>query len=103
MKSRVKISLQWLLLAPVAALVISFVSHFCLEYLSPGKLAEPREMITSYPLGLVMSLLTPWGWLMYGGLILMLTDRRRWGFWCSLGGGLILGLFWPIWVSHLNQ
>ncbi len=103
MKAQVKISLQWMLLAPVAALIISFASHFCFEYFSPGKLASPRELITNYPLGLFMSLLTPWGWLMYGGLILMLTDRRRPGFWCSLGGGVILGLFWPIWASSFNQ
>ncbi len=103
MNVRVKISLQWLLLAPMAALIISFASHFCLEYFSPGKLTGYRELLTYYPLGLFMSLLAPWGWLMYGGLILMMAGRQRSGFWCSVGGGVILGLFWPIWASFLNQ
>lgn len=103
MKAQVKISIQWMLLAPLAALVISFASHYCLEYFSPGKLSAQRDLLISYPLALVLSLLTPWGWLMYGGLMLMLTGKRRSGIWCSLGGGLILGLFWPIWASYLNQ
>jgi hypothetical protein len=38
-KAQLKISLQWMLLAPVAALAISFASHYCLEYFSPGKLS----------------------------------------------------------------
>ena len=90
-----------MLLAPVAALIISFASHYCLEYLSPGKLTSYRELLTIYPLALVLSFLTPWGFLMYGGLILMLTGRPRPGFWCSIGGGVILGLFWPIWAVYL--
>ncbi len=101
--TRIKISLQWFLLAPIAALIISFGSHYCLEYFSPGKLTGYRELLASYPLGLVLSVMTPWGWLMYGGLILMLSGRRRPGFWCSAGGGVLLGLFWPIWASFLNQ
>lgn len=100
---RIKIIFQWLLLAPLAALAISFASHFCLEYFSPGKLTDKWLLLTDYPLGLVMSLLTPWGWLMYGGLILMLSGKRRAGFCCSIAGGLLLGLFWPIWASHMNQ
>ena len=103
MNSRILISLQWLLLAPAAALAISFASHFSLEYLSPGKLSGYRELLTTYPFGLLLSLLTPWGWLMYGGLIMMLTGRRRPGLWCSIGGGVILGLFWPVWATFLNQ
>jgi hypothetical protein len=100
--SRIKISLQWLLLAPAAALIISFASRYVLEYFSPGKLTGYRELITYYPLGLFLSLLSPWGFLMYGGLILMLNGKRRSGFWCSVVGGVILGLFWPIWVAFLK-
>ena len=102
MNSRIKIVLQWLLLAPALALILSFASRYCLEFLSPGKLTGYRELLTNYPLGLFLSLLSPWGWLMYGGLILMLTGRRRPGLWCSTGGGVILGFFWPIWAAFLN-
>jgi len=102
LNSRIKISLQWLLLAPAMALILSFASRYSLEYFSPGKLTGYRELITYYPLGLFLSLLSPWGWLMYGGLILMLNDRRRPGFWCSIGGAVILGLFWPIWAAFLS-
>jgi hypothetical protein len=99
---RVKITLQWLLLAPAMALTISFASRYCLEFFSPGKLTGYRELLTNYPLGLFLSLLSPWGWLMYGGLILMPNGRRRPGLWCSIGGGVIFGLFWPIWAAFLN-
>ena len=100
---RLKISLEWILLAPVSALLLSFASHLLLEYLSPGKLTGQRELLTNYPLGLIMSLLTPWGWLMYGGLIMMLTGRRRAGIWCAVGGAVLLGLFWPIWTAYLER
>ena len=90
MDVRIRTIFQWLLLAPLAALAISFASHFIFEYLSPGKLSDKRVLLANYPLGLVMSLLTPWGWLMYGGLILILTGKRRVGFWCSIGGGLLV-------------
>ncbi len=102
MPPRVNTVLQWLLLAPVSALAISFASHYCYEYLSPGKLTGYRELLDHYPLGLALSLLTPWGWLMYGGLAMMLTGRQRPGLWCSLGGAVILGLFWPIWAAYLD-
>ena len=100
---RLIISLQWIILAPVLALSLSFGSHLFLEYLSPGKLTGYRELLTHYPLGLILSLLTPWGWLMYGGLIMMVTGRRRAGIWCSVGGAVLLGLFWPIWAAYLSQ
>ena len=102
MNPKVKFTLQWVLMAPVAARVISFGSRYCLEFFSAGKLTGYRELLTTFPLGLLLSLLTPWGWLMYGGLIMMINGRRRPGVWCSVGGGAILGLFWPVWATYLN-
>ncbi len=103
MKLSIKISLYWLLLGPVLALLISYASWFGFEHFSPGKLSRIPEMLAAYPLGLVISLLTPWGWLMYGGFLLMSAGRHKAGVWCSVGGAMILGVFWPVWATFLNQ
>ncbi|MCW8855059.1 MAG: hypothetical protein OQK76_01010 [Gammaproteobacteria bacterium] len=101
MKLSIKTNLIWLLSGPVFALTLSFANWFVIDYFTPGKLNEISTLITAYPLGLVMSLLTPWGWLMYGGLLLMNTRKSRSGLYCTLGGALILGLFWPIWSTDM--
>jgi len=103
MKFSIKISLYWLLLGPVPALLISFVSWYGFEYFSPGKLSGIPEMLAIYPLGLLLSLLTPWGWLMYGGFLLMNTGKHKAGSWCSVSGAVILGVFWPVWATFLNR
>ncbi len=103
MKISVKICLYWLLLGPATALLISCASWFGFEHFSPGKLSGFQTLFALYPLGLLVSLLTPWGWLMYGGLLLMNTGRYRVGMWCSFGGAVILGIFWPVWATSLNQ
>ena len=92
-----KLSLLWLISGPLLALSISFVSWFIIDHSTPGKLYPPITLLTTYPLGLVMSLLTPWGWLMYGGLILMNAEKFKMGLYCTLTGAFILGAFWPIW------
>ena len=91
----------WLMSGPTLALAISFASWFALEQLSPGKLSEPFTLISVYPLGLVMSLLTPWGWMMYGGLVFMNTSKFKLGLYLTLAGAVILGAFWPIWSTDL--
>jgi len=103
MKISKKVSFYWLLLGPVAALLVSFVSWFVFEYFTPGKLSRIPEMVKAYPFGLLMSLLTPWGWLMYGGFLLMNSGKNRAGIWCSVGGAVLLGCFWPVWATFLNQ
>ena len=103
MKTKLKIITYWLLLGPLAALLLSFLSRTGLNHLSPDKLSSLAELVSAYPMGLFMSLLTPWGWLMYGGLILMMTDRIKIGVRCTLGGALLLGCFWPIWATFLVQ
>lgn len=103
MKLFVKTGLVWLLLGPVLALLISLLCWPLYDYLSPGKLSRIAEMLAAYPMGLLMSLLTPWGWLMYGGLLLSLTGRNKAGLWCTLGGAVLLGGFWPVWATFLNQ
>ena len=75
------------------ALALSFVSWFGFEHFSPGKLSRIPEMLATYPLGLLLSLMTPWGWLMYGGFLLMNAGKHKAGTWCSLGGAVILGAF----------
>lgn len=101
MKLSPTISLYWLALGPLLGLAISFPSRLILERLAPGKLAGAADMIAAYPLGLLLSLLTPWGWLIYGGLILMHGDKHKAGVLCTLGGSIFLGLFWPIWATFL--
>lgn len=93
--------IQWLLLGPVLALLISFGSRFALEYASPDKLSGINEMVFAYPQGLLMSLLTPWGWLMYGGVILMHTGKYKAGIICTVTGAAIFGIFWPIWATFM--
>ena len=85
------------------ALLISLLSWFLYDYLSPGKLSPLSEVIAVYPLGLLMSLLTPWGWLMYGGGLLMGSGKLRSGLWCTIGGAILLGGFWPVWATFLNR
>ena len=103
MKISMRVSLYWLLLGPVTALLISLVSWSVFEYFTPGKLPAVPDMLATYPLGLLMSLLTPWGWLMYGGLLMMRAEKNRIGIWCSVGGAVLLGGFWPVWATFLNQ
>ena len=75
MKLSIRTNLIWLLSGPIFALTISFASWLIIDQLTPGKLHEISTLVTAYPLGLIMSLLTPWGWLMYGGLLLMKIGR----------------------------
>jgi len=91
----------WLLLGPVLALVISCGSWFVFEFFSPGKLVDIGRMFYAFPQGLLMSLLTPWGWLMYGGVIMMHSGKARWGLICTIIGSVILGLFWPVWSTFM--
>jgi len=103
MKHSLKASLVWLLLGPVSALLISLLCWPFYDYLSPGKLSPIPDMLMAYPMGLLMSLLTPWGWLMYGGLLLSISGRNKAGLWCTIGGALLLGGFWPVWATFLSS
>ena len=98
-----KVSLLWLLLGPVSALTISLGSWFVFEYFSPGRLSSIPDMLAAFPFGLLLSLLTPWGWLMYGGFLLMTAGNSRAGTRCTGGGAFLLGCFWPVWATFLNQ
>ena len=91
----------WLVLGPVFALIISVASWYVFDQVSPGKLHGIDVMITMYPLGLLMSLLTPWGWLMYGGFFLMNAEKLKWGIGCTVIGAMLLGGFWPLWSTDL--
>ena len=93
----------WLLLGPVLALALSFASWHLIEQVAPGKLRGTEVLVSMYPLGLLMSLLTPWGWLMYGGFLLMNSEKLKLGILCTLVGALLLGGFWPIWASDLAE
>lgn len=101
MKISMKILCFWLILGPVFALILSMASWYVIEQISPGKLHGIDVMIYMYPLGLLMSLLTPWGWLMYGGLLLMNSQKLKLGIWCTVIGALLLGGFWPLWSTDL--
>ena len=96
-----KILTFWLILGPVFALLFSIASWYVINWLSPGVLYGIDVMISTYPLGLLMSLLTPWGWLMYGGFLLMNSQKVKQGIWCTVIGALLLGGFWPIWATDL--
>lgn len=96
-----KILAFWLVLGPVFALIISMASWYVFDLISPGKLHGVDAMISMYPLGLLMSLLTPWGWLMYGGFFLMNAEKLKWGIWCTVIGAVLLGCFWPLWSTDL--
>lgn len=89
------------MMGPVSALMISIPSWYVIDQLSPGKLAGIEVLFTMYPLGLLMSLLTPWGWLMYGGLLLMNNGKPKAGLACTVLGALLLGGFWPIWSTDM--
>ena len=101
MKIPMKTLAFWLILGPVFALVLSIASWHVIDNLSPGELYGIDVMISMYPLGLLMSLLTPWGWLMYGGLLLMNSQKLKLGIWCTVVGAILLGGFWPIWATDL--
>jgi len=101
MKISIKTLTSWLILGPVSALFFSMASWYVFDRISPGKLHGIDVMISMYPLGLLMSLLTPWGWLMYGGLLLMNSQKLKLGIWCTVIGALLLGGFWPLWSTDL--
>lgn len=89
------------MLGPVSALLLSFASWYVINRFMPGRLYGIDVMVSMYPLGLLMSLLTPWGWLMYGGLLMMISQKVKLGIVCTLIGALLLGGFWPIWATDL--
>ena len=82
-------------------LLLALPVWMAFDLLSPGKLAGMTEMMGVYPKALLMSVLTPWGWLMYGGLILMSGEKQRTGMICTLMGAVILALFLPIWSTYM--
>ncbi len=102
MNISIKTLATWLVLGPVFALGFSMASWYVIDQLTPGKLHGIDVMISMYPLGLLMSLLTPWGWLMYGGLLLMNSDKLKWGIGCTVIGAILLGGFWPLWATDLS-
>lgn len=101
MKLLSKTTLYWLLIGPILALAISYPGGMVYEYFTPGKVSAFGEIIRMYPLALFLSLLTPWGWLMYGGLLLMLSNKLQTGVICTLLGAISLGGFWPVWGTFL--
>lgn len=101
MKISIKTLSVWLMLGPVFALVFSVACWHVINQFSPDRLHGIDVMIATYPLGLLMSLLTPWGWLMYGGLLLMNSQKLKLGICCTVTGALLLGGFWPIWATDL--
>ena len=84
------------------ALVFSMASWYVIDQMSPGKLHGIGNMISMYPLGMLMSLLTPWGWLMYGRFLLMNSQKLKWGISHTVIGALLLGGFWSIWATDLS-
>lgn len=101
MKITLRKTLIWLFLGPCLALVISFPSWYLLDYISPDKLTGIAEMVGVYPKGLLMSLLTPWGWLMYGGLVMLSGDKQKPGVICTVAGAIILGVLFPVWATFI--
>ena len=99
---KIKIVILWLIIGPVLALLLSTISWSIFDQLSPGKLSDISTLFTLYHKGLLLSLLTPWGWLMYGGLLLMYSDKLKMGTSCTLGGAVLFGVFWPIWAADIS-
>ena len=101
--NKIKIIFLWLLLGPVLAPMLSTASWYIINGLSPGKLSDISALFTLYHKGLLLSLLTPWGWLMYGGLLLLMNSNKlKMGILCTLGGATLFGVFWPIWAADLT-
>ncbi len=94
-------TLLWLIMGPALALLLALPGWMLFDHLSPGKLTGVKEMVGVYPKALLMSVLTPWGWLMYGGFILMSGEKQRTGMICTVSGAIILGLFLPIWSTYM--
>jgi len=99
--NKMKTTLLWLILGPVLALIFSTASWHVIEQLSPGKLYSIEVIVRMFPQGLLMSLMTPWGWLMYGGFLLMNSQKLKLGISCTVTGALLLGGFWPIWATDM--
>jgi hypothetical protein len=100
--NKIKLISTWLILGPVLALLLSTVSWSIFDHLSPGKLSDMSTLFTLYHKGLLLSLLTPWGWLMYGGFLLMNSNKLKAGISCTLGGAALFGIFWPIWAADIT-
>ncbi len=96
-----KIFSSWLILGPVLAFILSIPSWYVIDQLVPAKLIGLEAMIYSYPKGLLMSLLTPWGWSMGGGLLLMNSQKFKAGIALAIAGAVLLGGFWPIWATAI--
>jgi len=99
--NKVKIVALWLILGPILALTLSIASWYIIEQLSPGKLYSLEIMVRMFPKGLLLSLMTPWGWLMYGGFLLMYSQKLKIGILCTVTGALLLGGFWPILATDM--
>jgi len=99
---KIKNIILWLIIGPALALLLSTISWNIFDQLSPGKLSDISTLFTLYHKGLLLSLLTPWGWLMYGGLLLMYSNKLKMGLSCTLGGAALFGIFWPIWAADIS-
>lgn len=99
---KIKNIILWLMIGPVLALLLSVAFWHIIEQLSPGKLSDMSTLFSLYHKGLLLSLLTPWGWLMYGGLFLMISNKLKMGIYCTLGGAALFGIFWPIWAADIT-
>ncbi|MDH5711429.1 MAG: hypothetical protein OEZ15_07180 [Gammaproteobacteria bacterium] len=91
----------WLMLGPVLALLVSIASWYVIDQFSPDRLTTIEMLFNRYPQGLLLSLMTPWGWLMYGGLVFMYSKITRLNISCTIAGAVLFGGFWPIWMASL--
>jgi len=92
---------SWLFLGPVLALILSIPSWYLIDLFVPTRLINIEPMIYSYPKGLLMSILTPWGWFMGGGLLLMKSKKLKAGIALTITGSVLLGGFWPVWATAI--
>ncbi|MCK5003200.1 MAG: hypothetical protein KAS57_09250 [Gammaproteobacteria bacterium] len=102
MNNKIKNISLWLILGPVLALLFSTISWYVIYQFSPDKLLNIEILFTKFPLGLFLSLMTPWGWLMYGGLLFMYSKKTNMSVSCTIIGALLFGGFWPIWSTFLT-
>lgn len=91
------------MLGPVLALPVSIASWYVIYQFTPDRLTTIEVLLAQYPQGLLLSLMTPWGWLMYGGLIFMYSKITQLNISCTIAGAFLFGGFWPIWSAFLTS
>lgn len=91
-------------IATVAITTYIWNSHW-MSHPEPGVIWRPNDNIPAMyflmPIGWLISILAPWGWVTLGGLFWAVYKVSNRALYFSFSGVFFFGLYWPFWFAAM--